>query len=68
MYEEKSTLFMRLKFTEQNITPKAKEQIRNHALEIGNRSESDDWSINYDYEWIIDNLRVSIRLRIFIIL
>jgi hypothetical protein len=42
IYEEKSTLFMRLKFTEQNITPKAKEQIRNHALEIGNRSESDD--------------------------
>jgi hypothetical protein len=32
IYEEKSNMFMRLKFTEQTISSKAKEQIKNHAL------------------------------------
>jgi hypothetical protein len=27
------------------ITEQAKKQLKNFALEIGNRSESDDWSI-----------------------
>lgn len=38
MYEEKSGPSMRLKFTEQAINAKAKDQIKTHALEIGNKS------------------------------
>ena len=43
MYEEKSIEEMRLKFTESSITAKAKEQLKNHAFELGSKSESDGW-------------------------
>jgi hypothetical protein len=33
---------MRLKYSEDMITEQAKKQLKNFALEIGNRSESDD--------------------------
>ena len=38
MYEEKTGPSMRLKFTEEVINAKAKEQIKTHSLEIGNKS------------------------------
>lgn len=42
IFEENSVEKMRLKFTEASISGKAKEQLKNHVFELGNRSESDD--------------------------
>lgn len=33
---------MRLKYSEDTISAKAKDQINNHAIEINSKSESDD--------------------------
>lgn len=38
IYEEKMAAFMRLKYTDAAISAKAREQLKNHTFELGNKS------------------------------